>query len=129
MGECADLLLTGEICQECGEWLEDIINGAPAPGYPRWCPSCKPRPPKPKKRLSHYEQMKQGLDIIAALPGVSVQTYENQGSYHLKFEGRFNIWPHPSRQPKWWDKATNFNGRGKEDFIKYVRHKLDVLAR
>lgn len=47
MGEMADLVLNGAMCQECGELF---IDGAI--GFPRTCDACKPRsakrPPHPR---------------------------------------------------------------------------------
>lgn len=37
MGEIADLMLDGEMCQECGEFIE------PALGYPGLCAGCSGR--------------------------------------------------------------------------------------
>jgi len=54
MGEAADDALDGLVCEGCGEWFDDVLNGAEAPGYPRRCASCKPQKakqkPKPKTR-------------------------------------------------------------------------------
>lgn len=49
MGEIADMILDGTMCQGCGEWLHDGEDGD---GFPGWCPSCQPDDeyvPKPKK--------------------------------------------------------------------------------
>jgi len=35
MGEIADMMLEGEMCQTCGEILE------PSLGYPGFCPACQ----------------------------------------------------------------------------------------
>jgi hypothetical protein len=43
MGEAADDILNGLVCQECGEWMDDILNGADEPGYPRTCDGCQPQ--------------------------------------------------------------------------------------
>lgn len=40
MGEIADMMLDGTMCQGCGVWLHDGEDG---PGYPGWCPDCKPK--------------------------------------------------------------------------------------
>ena len=40
MGEIADMMLDGTICQGCGEWLCDGEDG---PGYPGFCAGCQPR--------------------------------------------------------------------------------------
>lgn len=47
MGEAADDMLDGLCCEGCGEWFDDIHNGAEAPGHPRRCKRCSPaeRPP------------------------------------------------------------------------------------
>ena len=38
MGEIADLMLNGDICESCGEEL-----GGSGDGFPRYCSSCRPR--------------------------------------------------------------------------------------
>ena len=44
MGEIADAMIDGELCQECGVYI------GPATGYPRSCSDCKPRKRKRKKK-------------------------------------------------------------------------------
>lgn len=39
MGEMADMVLSGTMCQGCGAFLSD---GADGPGYPGWCSGCVP---------------------------------------------------------------------------------------
>lgn len=46
MGEIADMVLEGTLCQECGEIMYDMIpdgdEEAPdPPGYPRTCAGCQ----------------------------------------------------------------------------------------
>jgi len=36
MGDAADMMLDGTMCEECGEYLDDG-----SPGYPRKCSGCK----------------------------------------------------------------------------------------
>lgn len=36
MGEIADMMLDGTLCQGCGEYMDDS-----EPGYPRFCYSCR----------------------------------------------------------------------------------------
>lgn len=43
MGEHADDVLNGLVCFSCGEWRDDVINGADGPGWPRLCEACSPR--------------------------------------------------------------------------------------
>lgn len=46
MGEIADMLLDGTMCEGCGEWFGD----GQAPGYPRYHKRCRPKPaPIPPK--------------------------------------------------------------------------------
>jgi hypothetical protein len=41
MGEIADMMLEGVLCQECGVYIDDEECGwAGACGYPRYCPGC-----------------------------------------------------------------------------------------
>ncbi len=48
MGEIADMMIEGAMCQGCVEYIVDDT------GYPRWCSSCEPDDtedwnPKPRK--------------------------------------------------------------------------------
>jgi hypothetical protein len=45
MGEIADMMLDGTMCQGCGEFLHDTADGFPGadgPGYPMYCSACQP---------------------------------------------------------------------------------------
>lgn len=47
MGEIAEMMLDGTMCQSCGEWLN---GGADGDGFPGFCASCQPiAKPKPLK--------------------------------------------------------------------------------
>ncbi len=35
MGEIADSIINGDVCEECGEWIGE------GDGYPRKCSSCE----------------------------------------------------------------------------------------
>ena len=52
MGQHAEDILDGLVCEGCGEFFDDVINGGEAPGYPRRCAACAPskrhRPHKKK---------------------------------------------------------------------------------
>ena len=55
MGEIADMMLNGDMCQWCGEW----IGNGDGPGYPGLCAGCaaqerKARSGKRKKRKSKH---------------------------------------------------------------------------
>lgn len=39
MGEIADMMIDGTMCQCCGVFLHDGHDG---PGYPGYCPDCQP---------------------------------------------------------------------------------------
>jgi hypothetical protein len=47
MGEIADLMLSGAMCQGCGVFLHDGEDG---PGYPGWCSGCAPAEERPQVR-------------------------------------------------------------------------------
>jgi hypothetical protein len=51
MGEAAEDVLDGVVCEGCGEFFDDVINGKEPPGYPRRCDACKPAK-KAKRRKS-----------------------------------------------------------------------------
>jgi hypothetical protein len=40
VGEIADMMLDGTMCQGCGVWLHDGNDG---PGYPGFCADCQPK--------------------------------------------------------------------------------------
>lgn len=42
MGEAAEDVLDGIVCEGCGEFFDDILNGLEPPGYPRRCEACEP---------------------------------------------------------------------------------------
>lgn len=73
MGEIADMMLDGTMCQLCGVWLNEGEDGD---GYPQYCAGCQPdedddvvygradkaRPPEPRyacpvcdRKLKSYE--------------------------------------------------------------------------
>jgi hypothetical protein len=45
MGEIAEMILDGTLCQECGQIMDDMITEGDEtiepPGYPRTCDECK----------------------------------------------------------------------------------------
>ena len=42
MGEAAEDILDGTVCQACGTFFDDIISGHEAPGHVRLCRACIP---------------------------------------------------------------------------------------
>lgn len=41
MGDIADMMIEGILCQRCGVLMDDMTEeGAKAPGYPRDCADC-----------------------------------------------------------------------------------------
>ena len=50
MGEYADDLIDGTVCQECGVFFDDILDGHEPPGYPRTCGECSFGRYKKKKK-------------------------------------------------------------------------------
>lgn len=45
MGEIAEMILEGELCQECGEFMDG------ATGHPRTCRACRSAGPDPHERI------------------------------------------------------------------------------
>lgn len=41
MGEHAEDILDGSVCEWCGEWFDDVLNGEEPPGYVRHCKECE----------------------------------------------------------------------------------------
>ncbi|MGL4695225.1 hypothetical protein [Enterococcus larvae] len=41
MGEIAEMVLDGTLCDVCGGVFDDIVAGEEEPGYPRTCEDCK----------------------------------------------------------------------------------------
>ena len=44
MGDVADAILEGDLCQGCGVYI------GPGNGYPRWCKQCRSREPSRQKQ-------------------------------------------------------------------------------
>lgn len=87
MGEIAEAMLDGQMCQGCGEWLDDAL------GYPGYCAGCAgdffvdTRPPgqRPQKKdtpcpicekrlrgkigLRHHMRDKHGIDHVKGFVG------------------------------------------------------------
>ena len=59
MGEYADLVLDGFLCEWCGVTIENNLAGE---GFPQLCPGCA------------YEGKKEGLQITSVAPGVFQNT-------------------------------------------------------
>jgi hypothetical protein len=53
MGEHADDILEGFVCEECGM----VIDNA-SPGYPRKCGACKPQPKENMTRPKKWKRRK-----------------------------------------------------------------------
>jgi len=49
MGEIAEMMLDGTMCQGCGEFLHDGEDGD---GFPGYCAGCAPKEPAPAPRLN-----------------------------------------------------------------------------
>jgi hypothetical protein len=48
MGEAAEAILDGAVCEWCGVWFDDVLDGIEPPGHPRRCEQCEP--PKRQSR-------------------------------------------------------------------------------
>lgn len=50
MGEVAEMMLEGMLCEGCGEIMDDMLDDAvEPPGYPRRCPGCSPDRAEPAR--------------------------------------------------------------------------------
>lgn len=45
MGDIADMMIGGDLCQQCGVPLTNSLGD-----FPQFCPDCKPRKKRKKKR-------------------------------------------------------------------------------
>lgn len=129
MGEAADDILEGAVCQVCGEWMEDLLDGFDPPGHPRTCEGCGgPRLPRYSPCQVEEPEIEDlpynGQAVLQRLGKYPHKIYNNKGSIHLKFFGRFNYWP---RRQKWHDSLTNEKGKGEDSFLQYVEHKVKTL--
>ena len=50
MGEAAEDILDGLVCEVCGEWFDDVLDGQEPPGHPRRCDRCDPKPRRRARR-------------------------------------------------------------------------------
>jgi hypothetical protein len=48
MGEIAEMMMDGTVCQECGEYLDPDDGYDPPGDFPRFCRSCAKRNQKAK---------------------------------------------------------------------------------
>lgn len=48
MGDIADAMLDGTLCQTCGEYMDPLRYGSPL-GVPRSCHACRRDAKKPRK--------------------------------------------------------------------------------
>ena len=48
MGEIADMIINGFLCQQCGQYMPDYEE----PGYPRTCPDCEKENRKEKENTN-----------------------------------------------------------------------------
>lgn len=50
MGENAEDILEGAVCEVCGIWFDDVLEGVAPPGHPRKCEACAPTKPQSRRR-------------------------------------------------------------------------------
>ncbi|MDB5848204.1 MAG: hypothetical protein JWP29_1956 [Rhodoferax sp.] len=62
MGEAAEDILDGTVCEGCGVFFDDILNNSPAPGFPRKCDQCAPG-------QTHQHKRRQPNSLAVACPG------------------------------------------------------------
>lgn len=91
MGDIADMMIDGTMCQGCGEFLHGGYDGHGCPGY---CSSCEPRDMQPKSDKPFY--VVKNANTLAALPafieGVGpVYTSQDQ-EFDKKGNCLFRLW-------------------------------------
>lgn len=64
MGEIADMMLDGTMCEQCGEWLGDPMSEPQ--GFPGLCPSCASRDVEPRKTHKQKKKRAAGKPDISA---------------------------------------------------------------
>jgi predicted Zn-ribbon and HTH transcriptional regulator len=111
MGEQADLIINGDVCEGCGENFDDEGDG-----YPRRCSSCRggSRPWKNGKNPVKQERMKEAEKLFKAA-GFTWQSFNN--NYHWRVAG-IDFFPTTER---WFDTKNDFHGQGVKEFIRYVQ--------
>lgn len=111
MGEQADLIINGDVCEGCGEdFMEE------GPGYPRRCSSCSGGSAKRRSGGNPLKQEKinEATRLFKAA-GFKWETFNN--GFHWKLKG-LDFYPSTHR---WMDLKNNFKGEGIKEFIKYVQ--------
>src|SRR5882757_866917 len=51
VGEIAEMMLEGILCEGCGELMDDMVDDTTSPGYPRRCAGCSPQVPQQARRM------------------------------------------------------------------------------
>jgi hypothetical protein len=78
MGEIADAVIDGELCQQCGEYI------GPGDGFPRTCAGCKPKlVPGPKFGRGKYLRCSSGKRLTHIINPATKRTFcqaENNAS-------------------------------------------------
>lgn len=62
MGDIANDLIDGTMCQECGTYIGE------GPGYPRYCSDCKPKKKKKKKLTGPIVTVNANIIAYNSLP-------------------------------------------------------------
>lgn len=79
MGEIADMMIEGILCQRCGVLMEDMTKpGAQPPGYPRDCPDCARDDEEPKDARDLLECRRLDPNSRLAAPGAAELLYGHE---------------------------------------------------
>lgn len=123
MGEQADLILNGDVCQVCGEEMGD------GDGYPRSCSSCGGGDRQSKRanfEPNRTDYAVKQLEKLGLKTGQAVFLYLHEGAqamYILVPKGRIDFWPFTGwfcgRKP-----IGNIKGRGIANLIKEIQKCL-----
>lgn len=118
MGEQADLIINGDVCEGCGEdFMEE------GPGYPRRCSSCGGLS---KRRFGGNPLKQENINEATRLfkaAGFKWESFNN--GFHWKLKG-LDFYPSTHR---WMDLKNDFKGEGIKEFIKYVQKSVKTTQK
>lgn len=119
MGEQAELILNGDVCEGCGEEFHNE-----GPGYPRRCASCGGA--NHRKTRSGLNPLKQEKidEAFRMFKSAGFEWDSFNNGLHWKLAG-MDFYP---TTHKWFDNKNDFRGEGIKEFIKYIRTRQHKQA-
>ena len=113
MGEIAESMLDGTLCQSCGEFIGDPV------GYPRDCAGCNPVAESQTRRARNRQGSLEMLLDAGYKPDV-----KNNGAHLVLRHGgtRFDLWPGTG---KW---VENLNHKAQRRSVRTLLRRLKEIA-